>query len=151
MDIYIYIRNSNTGEREKTLPTVQRAGKQFRIELFRNRQTPLFELVLFCCRSELRSGCAKIEMDVLGSPALIVRMVSVCSFSVALRPQRPYGLSHSTRALGMFIVQCCFTSTETVRTIRDRETTIIANSKHWFTTSSFRGCRKVMLGVCDNR
>ena len=54
-------------------------------------------------------------------------------FNVALRPQRPYGLlgagspgrpprlSHSSCALNNSSSQCCFTSTETVRTIRDGE------------------------------
>ena len=55
------------------------------------------------------------------------------NFSVALRPQRPYGLlgtreprtatSTFTQLLssGIRRVQCCFTSTETERTIRDGE------------------------------
>ena len=47
------------------------------------------------------------------------------SFSVALRPQRPYGLlvmsDEEPRALKRCLLQCCFTSTETVRTIMDGE------------------------------
>ena len=49
-------------------------------------------------------------------------------FSVALRLQRPYGLLGTGSPGGRWgcekanvPVQCCFTSTETVRTIRDRE------------------------------
>ena len=57
----------------------------------------------------------------------------ILQFSVALRPQRPQGLlgtgspgrpsrlSHKVPELWNTTVQCCFTSTETVRTVRDRE------------------------------
>ena len=46
-------------------------------------------------------------------------------FCVALRPQRPYGLLGTAKLLSSehsaSSVQCCFTSTETTRTIRDGE------------------------------
>ena len=49
-------------------------------------------------------------------------------FSVALRSQRPYGISGTKRPststftqLLTSVLQCCFTSTETLRTIRDGE------------------------------
>ena len=48
------------------------------------------------CVSELRS-CVEVEVDVLGSPYLTVSTVSVAE------------------------VQCCFTSTKTIRTVRHGE------------------------------
>ena len=88
-------------------------------------------------------GTQDVHLDFHTAPELWGENVAF-KFSVALRPQRPYGLlgtgspgrpprlSHSTWALRRECgvqVQCCFTSTETVRTIRD--------GKPWTSTSTF--------------
>ena len=75
----------------------------------------------------LGTGAQDVHLDFHTAPALRV----VLSFNVALRPQRPYGLlgtespgrpprlPHSSCPPCCPLVQCCVTSTETVRTIRD--------------------------------
>ena len=83
-------------------------------------------------------------------------------FSVALRPQRPYGLLgtgaqdvhldfHTPSVLcSVSAVQCCFTSTETVRTIRDGSPGRPPRLSHTFCTL-FCVCSSVLLYVHRDR
>ena len=82
------------------------------------------------------------------SPHLRTRL----KFRVALRPQRPYGLlgtgspgrpprlSHGSWALvNRLCVQCCFTSTEVIRTIRDGEPRTSTSTSKQLPSSEWTG------------
>ena len=78
----------------------------------RSVQTALDSSPILCCLSATKTSCQHSS---------IVALRPQRPYELLVHPGRPLRLSHSSWALWMFNVQCCFMSTETVRTIRDWE------------------------------